>query len=32
MGTKYTATVTVAATDAAGNALVAKTWTFTVRT
>jgi Bacterial Ig-like domain len=30
-GTKYTATVTTAATDAAGNALAVKTWTFKVR-
>jgi hypothetical protein len=30
-GAKYTATVTTAATDVVGNALVAKTWTFTVK-
>jgi hypothetical protein len=30
-GAKYTATVTTAATDAAGNALVAKIWVFTVK-
>jgi hypothetical protein len=30
-GATYTATVTAAATDAAGNALVAKTWTFKVK-
>jgi hypothetical protein len=30
-GAKYAATVTAAATDEAGNALVAKSWTFTVR-
>ena len=30
-GAKYAATVTAAATDEAGNALIAKTWTFKVR-
>jgi alpha-tubulin suppressor-like RCC1 family protein len=30
-GTTYTATVTTAATDAAGNAVATKTWKFTVR-